>query len=151
MIPPCPLWFKVCRRLIEPALLALPLPREYHVNRLVYAVSLEPSAFSGCLYMSGTDLNFHIGDKVVMRCIAGCRRHLQESLLVGGRRNKHGTITISPPLPLLDTTRIEMQVLARGRVTRFAQYRFVRMRRGVIAYVAHQGCLSSTGRSLLCP
>ena len=50
---------------LEPALLALPLAREYHVNRLVYAFPLEPSAFSGCLYMSGTDLNFHIGDKVV--------------------------------------------------------------------------------------
>ncbi|MGA9285959.1 MAG: PKD domain-containing protein [Solirubrobacteraceae bacterium] len=93
----------------------------------------------------------HTGDKIVIRCIAGCRRRLQESLLVGGHRNTHGTITISPPLPLLGTTRIEMQVLTRGRVTRFAQYRFVRMRRGVIAYVAHQGCLSSAGRSLRCP
>ncbi len=91
------------------------------------------------------------GDTVLVRCIAGCQRPLREIVQVRRHHNAHGAIVISPPLLLRQTTRIEVELLARGHVARFVMYRFIRTPRGVIAEVVHKGCLPSAGRPGACP
>jgi PKD domain len=91
------------------------------------------------------------GDTILVRCIAGCQRPLREIVHVRRHHNARGAITISPPLLLHRATRIEIELLARGHVARFVQYRFSRTPRGVIAQIARKGCLSSTGRPRVCP
>src|SRR5271169_1714591 len=51
--------------LTHPASLLSPRSGSSILSRSVEASPLEPPSFLGCLNMSGTDLNFHIGDKVV--------------------------------------------------------------------------------------
>jgi hypothetical protein len=91
------------------------------------------------------------GDTIVVRCIAGCQHTLHETRHVRRHNNAHGTIAITPPLVLHRSTRIEIDLLERGHIARYVQYRFVRTRRGVIAYITHTGCLSSAGRRGTCP
>jgi hypothetical protein len=90
------------------------------------------------------------GDTIVVRCVAGCQRTLRETVHVRRHHNAHGAIVITPPLVLRRSTRIEIELLERGHIARYVQYRFVRTRRGVIAYVTRKGCLSPTGQRRAC-
>jgi hypothetical protein len=91
------------------------------------------------------------GDTIVVRCTAGCQRPLHETVRVRKHHNARGTIAISPPLVVSQTTRVEIEVLAPGRVPRFVQYRFIRAGGKLIAHPTNRGCLSPTGRSRSCP
>jgi hypothetical protein len=91
------------------------------------------------------------GDTIVVRCIAGCQRPLHEIVHVRKHHHSHRTISISPPLLVYRTTRIEIDLLAHGRVARFVQYHFVRTGNTLIAHPTHKGCLSSTRRPRSCP
>jgi hypothetical protein len=89
------------------------------------------------------------GDTLVVRCIAGCQHALRKTVRVR-HSNVHSAIAITPPLVLRRSTRIEIELLAPGHIARYVQYRFIRTRRGVIAYVTHRGCLSPTGVHEIC-
>ena len=65
----------------------------------------------------------HTGEKIVIRCIAGCRSKLHETIHIR-HHNTHSTIPITPPLVLNSSTRIEIQLSAPGHSTRYVQYRF---------------------------
>jgi hypothetical protein len=91
------------------------------------------------------------GDTIVIRCTAGCRRPLYETVRIRRHHHTQDTIAISPPLVVRRTTRIEIELLAPGRLARFVQYQFVRTPRGLIAYKTQTGCLSPAGRPRSCP
>jgi hypothetical protein len=90
------------------------------------------------------------GDTIVVRCTAGCQRPLHETVHVGKHHNARGTIAISPPLVVSQTTRVEIEVLAPGRVPRFVQYRFIRAGGKLIAHPTRKGCLPPGGRARSC-
>jgi hypothetical protein len=89
------------------------------------------------------------GDTIVVRCLAGCKRPLHE--IVHVREHRNTAITVSPPLAVLQNTRIEIELLAPEHLARFVLYDFVRTSRGLIAQTAHKGCLSTAGRTQRCP
>jgi PKD domain len=91
------------------------------------------------------------GDTIVVRCLVACARPLRLVRHVGSRHNRRGAFAISPPLVVTRATRIQVEVLAPGRVPRFVDYRFGRSGREVVAHTTAQGCLSSAGAPRPCP
>jgi PKD domain len=91
------------------------------------------------------------GDTIVVRCLAACARPLRLIRHVSSRHNRRGAFAISPPLVVTRATRIQVEVLAPGRVPRFVDYRFGRSGREVVAHTTAQGCLSSAGTPRPCP
>lgn len=88
------------------------------------------------------------GDTILIRCAAGCQRPLHERVKIG--RGGRVSVSILPPLQLYPTTRIEVELKAARRVTRYAEYRFIRTGRGVVAHTMRKGCLSATERPRSC-
>ncbi|HEV3323022.1 MAG TPA: PKD domain-containing protein [Solirubrobacteraceae bacterium] len=90
------------------------------------------------------------GDTIVVRCTAGCQRPVRMTIHVR-KHHARDVLTISPPLSVYRTTRIEIELLAPGHVARFVQYQFVRTGNALIAHPTHRGCLSLAGRPRSCP
>jgi hypothetical protein len=90
------------------------------------------------------------GDTIVVRCTAGCQRPVRMTIHVR-KHHARDALTISPPLSVYRTTRIEIELLAPGHVARFVQYQFVRTGNTLIAHPTHRGCLSPAGRPRSCP
>jgi hypothetical protein len=89
------------------------------------------------------------GNTLIVRCIAGCARPLRKIVHIRSHK-PYGRLMFVPPLPLRQSTRIELDLHAKGRLTRFVEYRFVRTREDLIAHVLRKGCLTSKGRAGIC-
>ena len=90
------------------------------------------------------------GDTLVVRCSTSCERPLHKVTKVKARKPR-GKLLILPPFPLRQSTRIEIELLAKGRVTRFVEYRFARVGNKLVAHVVRRGCLTAKARIETCP
>jgi hypothetical protein len=97
--------------------------------------------------ISGTVL----GETIVVRCVKACSRPLRLEIQLTNRRILRRRIKLARALPLSARTRIEIDVMATGKLSRYARYAFALSGSGLAVHLTSSGCRSEAGHFVQCP
>lgn len=90
------------------------------------------------------------GESLVLRCVTSCSRPLRLTLALNASVTQR-TITFGRALLLSPRTRIEIDVSARGRLSRDARYAFTTHGAQLGVRITSSGCRTASGRVVRCP
>jgi hypothetical protein len=106
----------------------------------LFVTQAGPGRRLGRLVGIATTLGVPNGARLRLVCVKGCSRKVVTARTKA--KGKRLRITLSRPLRLRGSTRIELQLSLAGRVTRYQRYRFRRSSPGTLARPVSSGCLA---------
>lgn len=111
----------------------------------------SPAGFIGKLLGVQGISRAAIGEWIVVRCVVACPRKLSLRIHLVNARIMRDKVSLSTAVMLSIATRIEIDVSAPGKLSRYARYSFTPAGRSVAVHITHSGCLSPAGLIVGCP
>ncbi len=90
------------------------------------------------------------GESLVLRCVKACSDLLALDIPLDARVLPR-RITLARALLISSATRIEIDVSARGKLSRYARYAFTTSGPNLDVRITRSGCLTPAGRVVKCP
>jgi hypothetical protein len=91
-----------------------------------------------------------VGETIVVRCVRACARPLSLRIKLHNVRMMHNRIAVSGGFLLSAATRIEIDISAAGRLSRYARYAFTPAGPNVAVHLTSSGCLSARRKVVRC-
>jgi IPT/TIG domain len=111
----------------------------------------RPAGFIGKLLGVQGISRAAIGERIVVRCIVACSGTLSLRIHLVNRRSMRRRVSLPTAFPLSTATRIEIDVSAPGKLSRYARYSFTPAGRSIAVHITRSGCLSPAGLIAGCP
>ena len=120
----------------------LPLVSPPHVGLLVLRVQ-SGRYFAELLGLQGIS-GAAIGESLLIHCVAACQHPVNTKIPLRKKRDLSRRISLSRGLLLSSATRIDIDVSAKGKLSRYASYAFYVSHGSLGVRVAKTGCISGT-------
>jgi hypothetical protein len=111
----------------------------------------RPAGFIGRLLGVQGISRAAIGERIVVRCIVACSGTLSLRIHLVNQRSMRRRVSLPTAFPLSTATRIQIDVSAPGKLSRYARYSFTPAGRSIAVHITRSGCLSPAGLIAGCP
>jgi hypothetical protein len=85
-----------------------------------------------------------VGESLVLWCVSGCQHPFRTTIPLRTAKDMTRRIGFPRSLPLLTTTRINIDVSANGKISRYASYAFYISRGALAIKITKAGCIKQT-------